>query len=132
MNANKIVVYQRQKWTRSQDGWIAGVCEGLGRSFGVEPNLLRVIWVIAIFIFGTGLILYPILAFTLPREDRLNAYSETKILGVCYKIAQRTGVELGLVRLLGVISMLASLGMTLLIYLVLYFTMPPTYRDDYS
>src|SRR5207237_8607813 len=49
---------------RDSDRIIAGVCSGLGRYFGVEPLLVRVVFVILTLVgAGIGIILYLVLWF---------------------------------------------------------------------
>lgn len=109
------------KWKRSVNGWLFGVCEGLGESFGINPNLIRAFLLLSVFAFGTGVLLYLVLGLTLPREDELIDYSHEKFLGVCQRVARKSELELGLVRVFAVISFLASAGATLILYIVLNF-----------
>lgn len=48
---------------------IFGVCSGLGYYFDVDPTLVRAIFLISFFLFGTGLLAYIILAIIMP-DDR--------------------------------------------------------------
>ena len=48
---------------------IFGVCSGLGYYFDIDPTLVRAIFLIAFFLFGTGLLAYIILAIVIP-DDR--------------------------------------------------------------
>jgi phage shock protein PspC (stress-responsive transcriptional regulator) len=112
------------KWKRSVNGWAFGVCEGLGESFDINPNLIRAILLLSMFAFGTGLFIYIILGLTLPKEDELIEYHENKFLGVCERIAEKSEIELGLVRVFTIISFFASAGATLLFYIVLHFVLP--------
>jgi phage shock protein PspC (stress-responsive transcriptional regulator) len=112
------------KWKRSTDGWILGVCEGLGQSFGINPNILRALLLLSMFVFGTGFLIYIILGFTLPKEDALFEYNESKFLGVCKRISKRADFELGLVRTFTVFSFFISVGATLIFYIVLNFVLP--------
>jgi phage shock protein C len=113
-----------KKWTRSSDGWVSGVFEGLGKSFSIEPNILRLLWLISVLFFGTGILIYLILTFALPREDEYIQYEQPKFLGVCLRLSRRTGIELGLLRLLTVMSVFASFGITLVAYIGMYFFLP--------
>jgi phage shock protein C len=50
----------------STDKKIGGVCAGLANYFDMDPTLVRVIWLLAIFFAGTGLLVYIILWIVLP------------------------------------------------------------------
>jgi phage shock protein C len=50
----------------SSDKMIAGVCAGLADYFDLDPTIIRVIWVLAFFCAGTGLLVYIILWIVLP------------------------------------------------------------------
>ena len=48
---------------------IMGVCGGIGEYLGVDPTVIRVIWVAAsIFTAFAGVILYLALCFIIPQE----------------------------------------------------------------
>ncbi|MCA9837445.1 MAG: PspC domain-containing protein [Trueperaceae bacterium] len=54
--------------TRSESNRvIGGVCAGLGHYFGVDPTLVRVIFLIAFFGFGVGPLVYFILWLLMPK-----------------------------------------------------------------
>jgi phage shock protein PspC (stress-responsive transcriptional regulator) len=56
-----------RRLTRSStDKMIAGVCGGLADYFELDPTLIRVLWVLAFFCAGTGLLAYIILWIVLP------------------------------------------------------------------
>lgn len=50
------------------DKKIAGVCGGLGEYFGIDVTLIRIMWLIAVLCFGTGVLLYLVLWLVLPRH----------------------------------------------------------------
>ncbi|GAA1872040.1 PspC domain-containing protein [Asanoa iriomotensis] len=53
----------------SDDKIIAGVCGGLGRYFGVDPVLMRVIFAITVVLTGgLALFAYPVLWFLMPED----------------------------------------------------------------
>ena len=56
---------------RVDNGKIFGVCGGFGEYFDVDPTLIRVIWAVAIFAAGTGLIAYFICALCMPRKSQV-------------------------------------------------------------
>ena len=59
-----------KKLTRSgRNRMICGVCTGLGEYVGVDPTVVRMIWMIAsICSVGTGFIVYFIAALIIPEE----------------------------------------------------------------
>lgn len=56
---------------------IGGVCGGLGAYFGVDPSIVRIIFVLLLIFGGSGFPIYLILWIILPREDRLADSSST-------------------------------------------------------
>jgi phage shock protein C len=58
--------------TRSTtDKMFAGVCGGLGRFFGIDPTIVRIVVALSTFFtaFVPGLIVYVIFALVIPRDD---------------------------------------------------------------
>jgi phage shock protein C len=47
---------------------LGGVCGGLAAYFGVDPTLVRVLWVALTLIVGVGILLYLILWVVMPLE----------------------------------------------------------------
>ncbi len=50
----------------SRDKKIGGVCAGLAEYFDLDPTLVRVLWLLAIFFAGTGFLVYMVLWIVLP------------------------------------------------------------------
>lgn len=55
----------------NRDKIILGVCGGLGQYLGIDPSIIRILWVIAAFIYGSGIFLYFIVGIILPEEDTI-------------------------------------------------------------
>ena len=56
----------RSKTNRS----IAGVCGGLGEYLGIDPAVIRLLWVIGCFFScGTGILIYLVAALIIPEEN---------------------------------------------------------------
>ncbi len=51
------------------DKMIAGVCGGLGVYFGIDPTLIRLAFVLLLFVNGVGVILYLVLCIVLPSSE---------------------------------------------------------------
>jgi phage shock protein C len=49
---------------------IFGVCGALGEYFKVDPTLFRIAFAVAAVLYGTGLLLYLILAIVIPSRDQ--------------------------------------------------------------
>ena len=60
-----------KRLTRPRDDrMIAGVCSGVGRYFGIDPNLVRVAFAVAgVITWGTALLAYPIMWFLMPEAE---------------------------------------------------------------
>ncbi|WP_249124274.1 PspC domain-containing protein [Saccharopolyspora erythraea] len=50
-------------------GKIAGVCEAIGLRYGIDPVLVRIVFVVGAFYTGAGLVLYLLGWLLLPKED---------------------------------------------------------------
>ena len=56
---------------RSDDRWVAGVCGGLARRFGITPNQMRLIFVISCLLPGPQLVVYLVLWVLMPDERKV-------------------------------------------------------------
>ena len=52
------------------DRKIAGVCSGFAKFFGMDPTVMRLIWVVLTFATGIPLIIYPICWLVMSRNDQ--------------------------------------------------------------
>lgn len=48
------------------DKKIFGVCSGLANYFDMDPTVIRIMFLVALFLFGSGILLYIILAIAMP------------------------------------------------------------------
>lgn len=55
---------------KSRDKWLSGVCGGVAEYFGVDPVIVRALWLAAVFLAGTGLLLYIVLMILMPEPPR--------------------------------------------------------------
>lgn len=50
--------------------WIAGVCSGLARRFGMSPGLMRFLFILSCLLPGPQFVAYIVLWIIIPNEDR--------------------------------------------------------------
>jgi phage shock protein C len=49
---------------------IAGVCNGLGAYFAVDPTVVRLLWIVLVLAGGAGILIYLLLWIVMPLSDR--------------------------------------------------------------
>ena len=55
--------------------WIAGVCSGLARRFGMSPNIMRLIFVLSCLLPGPQFVVYIVLWVLMPDESKARSYN---------------------------------------------------------
>lgn len=60
---------EEKRLCRSSDKMVAGICSGLAEYFGIDPVLVRIIFVVLSLAGGPGVILYIILWIVMPECD---------------------------------------------------------------
>ncbi len=61
----------RRLYRSCTDRKIAGVCGGLAQYLNVDPTVVRIIFLILLFIGGGGLLIYLIIWICAPNEDNM-------------------------------------------------------------
>lgn len=56
-----------KKLSRSNNKMIGGVCAGIAEYLGLDPTIIRVVWVLLLFFAGFGILLYLILWIVMPK-----------------------------------------------------------------
>ena len=85
---------EKRLYRSRTDRMLGGVCSGLGAYFGVDPSLVRLVFVLLFIFGGSGFLLYLILWIVLPEEGRAYASSEETTRANVQEIAER-GKQLG-------------------------------------
>lgn len=67
----------RRLYRSRKDKMIAGICAGLGDYFEIDPTLVRIIFVVSLFLGGTGILAYIILWIVVPEEPYIAKSGET-------------------------------------------------------
>ncbi len=57
-----------QRLYLSEDKKIAGVCGGIAEYFKIDATVIRLLWLIAFFFFGTGLFAYIVCWIVIPKR----------------------------------------------------------------
>lgn len=57
-----------KKLYRSREKRIGGVCGGIAEYFSIDPTIVRLIWAISTFVYGTGLLAYLICWIVIPED----------------------------------------------------------------
>ena len=58
----------RRLYRDRRNRMIGGVCSGLGKYFGVDPTVLRILFVLGVLLAGHGLLIYLVLLILMPEE----------------------------------------------------------------
>lgn len=56
----------KEFYRSANDRKIAGVCGGIGEYFGIDPTIIRIIFLIALLCCGSGLLVYLIIWIAAP------------------------------------------------------------------
>ncbi len=70
MNSVHRNLYSQGLYRPQHGGMIGGVCAGLARRFGIGATMMRLIFVITLFVIpGSQILVYPILWLLMPKES---------------------------------------------------------------
>lgn len=56
-----------KRLSRSNNKMIGGVCAGIAEYLGLDPTIVRIVWVLLLFFAGFGILLYLILWIIMPK-----------------------------------------------------------------
>ncbi|XMB66915.1 PspC domain-containing protein [Mycoplasmatota bacterium zrk1] len=60
---------EKRLYRNRSEAKLAGVCAGFAEYFDIDVTLIRILWVVAVFGAGTGILLYIIFALVLPVKE---------------------------------------------------------------
>ena len=66
----------RRLYRSRKDKMIAGICSGLGEYFEIDPTLVRIIFIVSLFLGGSGILAYIILWIVVPEEPYIAQSSD--------------------------------------------------------
>ena len=119
-----------KKWVRPEKAPIAGVCGAFANALDANPTVVRLIWLAAGLFFGTGFGLYMLCWWLLPSEKTQFDPDKASFLGVCLRISQKTGIEVGVVRIAVFLSFFISMSLTFWGYFIAHLLLPKSARPE--
>ena len=69
----------RRLYRSTSNRMLFGVCSGLAEYFDVDPNLMRVLFVVAALLGGPGLLAYLVIAVIVPSNPALPSADRTSL-----------------------------------------------------
>lgn len=111
-------------WSRSENGMIFGVCQGLANRFDADVMLVRLIFVFLVLLGLSGILIYLAMAIGIPHEEDLTGSMDSRLFGVCARFSRRFNLDVGLVRAGSLLMLLCTGGTLILVYFALYFILP--------
>lgn len=58
----------KKLYLSNTDRKIAGVCGGIAEYFGIDPTIVRLLWIICSMVFGSGVLAYLICWVLIPKQ----------------------------------------------------------------
>lgn len=59
---------QKRFFKSTKDKKLCGVCGGIAQYFNIDPTVVRFLWALICLAYGSGIILYIILAIVMPDD----------------------------------------------------------------
>jgi phage shock protein PspC (stress-responsive transcriptional regulator) len=88
--------------------WLAGVCAGLGKYFGIDATIIRLIFIALLFFGGGGVLLYIILWLIVPEarttSEQLQMQGKPVTVGSLKQIVDRADIEGAAKRASGIVG----------------------------
>lgn len=70
MNTVHRNLYDQGLYRPRHGGMLAGVCAGLARRFGIGSTMMRLIFIVTLFVIpGSQILVYPLLWLLMPKES---------------------------------------------------------------
>ncbi|GAB6900422.1 PspC domain-containing protein [Kineosporia succinea] len=75
MNTVHRNMYDQGLYRPRHGGMLGGVCAGLAKRFGIGATMMRLIFVITLFVIpGSQILVYPLLWLLMPKEQAYTSY----------------------------------------------------------
>ena len=60
---------KKRLYRNTQDKVLFGICSGLGDYFNIDPVFIRIVWLLTLICYGTGIIAYILGYFLIPTKS---------------------------------------------------------------
>lgn len=64
---------QKRLYRSKHDQKISGVCGGIAEYLEIDSTIIRLLWLVSIFVFGTGVIIYIIASIIIPERGNIES-----------------------------------------------------------
>ncbi len=68
LNITSDYMVEKKLYKSGKNKMIAGVCGGIGEYFGVDPTIVRLIWVLFALTVGSGILAYLLCWLIIPKN----------------------------------------------------------------
>lgn len=62
---------EKRLYKSNSDKKLDGVCAGIAEYFGMDPTVIRLLWVLATLFVGAGILAYIVAAIVMPRKPEM-------------------------------------------------------------
>ena len=62
---------EKRLYKSNTDKKLDGVCAGIAEYFGMDPTVIRLLWVLGTLFVGAGIIAYIVAAIVMPRKPEM-------------------------------------------------------------
>lgn len=62
---------KKRFYKSTRDKKVCGVCGGIAEYFNIDPTIVRLIWALICLAYGSGIVIYIILAIVMPDDNNV-------------------------------------------------------------
>lgn len=63
---------KKRLYRSEENSKLLGVCGGIAEYFDIDPTVVRIIWILSLCCFGSGVIAYIVCALVMPKKSEIN------------------------------------------------------------
>ncbi len=62
---------KKRLYRSEENSKLLGVCGGIAEYFDIDPTVVRIIWILSLCFFGSGVIAYIVCALVMPKKSEI-------------------------------------------------------------